>query len=188
MILGFVLVTLSFSAAAQQSSVPPAPSPAKEQYLVLPASVLDAELLSASGGSFKLSDYSDKVLVLNLWATWCGPCRMQIKSLSQLQREFKSSGVEVVVLSTENPNESTEAVAEFIQDFGVSFKVGWATTDVATALMQGRDAIPQTYVVSRSGRIVKRFIGFNQNLTPRQLKEAVKEALKDEQRAPLTNQ
>jgi peroxiredoxin len=185
-----LLVTLHSSGLAKQAQQPtPSPSPKSETQLTsLPESVLSAPLQSARGGSFQLSDYSGKVLVLNLWATWCIPCRLQLKSLSQLQQGFKSSDVEVFALSTENPKESAEAMSEFIEDFGLSFKVGWTTTEVATALMQGRDAIPQIYVISRSGRIVKRFIGFNQNLTQRELKHAVKKGLEEKPRAASSNQ
>src|SRR5687768_4987529 len=110
----------------------------------LPQSVLDTENRAASGAPIKLSNYSGKVLLVNLWATWCGPCRMETPELVKLHKEFGSQGLEVVGLSTENPNTSAEAVREFIQDFNVNYRVGWSGPEVALALMQGRDAIPQS--------------------------------------------
>src|SRR5499426_2164946 len=70
----------------------------------LPRMVLDAENAAAHGTApIKLADYSGKVLLVNLWATWCGPCRMETPELVRLHKEFQSRGVEIVGLSTEDP-------------------------------------------------------------------------------------
>jgi hypothetical protein len=69
-------------------------------------------------------------------------------------------------------------VKSFVQDYNVDYRVGWATPDVAVTLMQGRDAIPQSFLISRDGRIVKRFIGFSATATPPQIKQAIEDALK----------
>ena len=68
---------------------------------------------------------------------------------------------------------------EFVQNYKVDYRVGWSGQNVAIALMQGRDAIPQSFVISRSGRIVKRFVGFNAMVTPDQIRAAIQEALND---------
>ena len=151
----------------------------------LPASVTEAELKALTGAPIKLSSYAGKVLVVNLWATWCGPCRQETPELIKFYKEYRSQGFEVVGLSTENPDASAPAVRQFVQDFNVDYRIGWATAvggtapDVAITLMQGKDAIPQSFVISRSGRIVKRFVGFNPVGTPPQIKEAIQEALKE---------
>jgi cytochrome c biogenesis protein CcmG/thiol:disulfide interchange protein DsbE len=156
-------------------NVPSPPAP----LATLPASVLDAELKAAKGAPIKLSNYSGKVLLVNLWATWCGPCRVETPELVKLHKHFQSQGVEMVGLSTENPDASADSVREFVRDFDVDYRIGWATPDVAFTLMQGRDAIPQSFVISRYGRIVRRFVGFNPTTTPPQLKQAIEEALND---------
>jgi thiol-disulfide isomerase/thioredoxin len=145
----------------------------------LPANVVEAELRAVTGDPIKLSSYAGKVLLVNLWATWCGPCRLETPELIKLHKEFRSQGVEMVGLSTENPDASAEAVRQFVHDFNVDYRVGWATNDVAVTLMQGRDAIPQSFIISRSGRVVKRFVGFNPVNTPPQIREAIQEALND---------
>ena len=157
---------------------PKTASAAPPSMVTLPPEVLNTELQSMTGHSLKLSDYAGKVLVLNLWATWCGPCRMEIPELVKLHKEYRAKGLTVVGLSTENPEASAEGVRRFAHDFKMDYPVGWATQDVAIALMQGRDAIPQSFVISRDGRILKRFVGFNAAATPRQLREAIEEALK----------
>jgi peroxiredoxin len=147
--------------------------------LTLPASITATELRAVTGAPIKLSSYTGKVLLVNLWATWCGPCRLETPELVKLHKEFRSQGLEVVGLSTENPDASADKVREFVQNFDVDYRIGWATPEVAITLMQGRDAIPQSFVIARSGRIVKRFVGFNPMDTPKQIREAIEEALND---------
>ncbi len=161
--------------SAPQPVAPTAPAP----MLTLPANITDAELRAVSGAPIKLANYNGKVFLVNLWATWCGPCRLETPELVKLHKEFKPQGVEVIGLSTENPDASADSVREFVHNFDVDYRVGWATADVALTLMQGRDAIPQSFVISRNGRIVRRFVGFNPMDTPNQIRTAIQEALND---------
>lgn len=164
--------------AVRNNPPPPAAAPAPPVAITsLPANVTRAELKAVSGEPIKLSSYAGKVLLVNLWATWCGPCRLEIPELVKLYKEFRPKGLEVVGLSTENPEASAEGVKRFVQDFNINYRIGWATPEVAITLMQGRDAIPQSFVVGRDGRIVKRFVGFNKASTPSLLKEAIEQAL-----------
>ena len=171
------------SAAINKAAPPlrnePAPPAAPALVTTLPASVVDAELRAVTGAPIKLSTYAGKVLLVNLWATWCGPCRLETPELVKLYNEFRPQGLEVVGLSTENPDSSAEAVKSFVQDYEVNYRVGWATQEVSITLMQGHDAIPQSFVISRSGRVVKRFVGFNPIQTPPLIKEAIQEALNE---------
>ena len=147
----------------------------------LPRQVLEAENRAASGaGPIKLGDYSGKVLLINLWATWCGPCQAETPELVKLHKEYQSRGVEFVGLSTENPDASARSVSEFIQHFNVDYQIGWAKPEVAQIMMQGRTSIPQSFIIARDGRVIRRFIGFNPDNTPTQLREALERALKEE--------
>ena len=178
-----MLVSLGVSSC--NSNQPPAsstnttaPSRPASSGVTLPANVLNAELKTVNGHSIKLADYSGKVLVVNLWATWCGPCRLETPELVKLYNEFKAQGFEIVALSTEPQAESAEAVRSFVSSFQMSYTVGWAPRDVAVSLMQNNGSIPQSFLVARDGRIVRRFIGFSQESTPRQLRQAIEAALK----------
>ena len=143
----------------------------------LPRPILEAENKATSGDPIKLSDYSGKVVLVNLWATWCAPCRMETPELVKLHKEFQSRGVEMIGLSTEDPEASAESVSDFVREYNVDYHIGWATREVAQTLMQGRSSIPQSFVIARDGRIVKRFVGFRPDLTPGQIKAALEEAL-----------
>ena len=148
---------------------------------VIPALVLSTEMKSATGQPIKLSNYSGKVLLVNLWATWCGPCRRETPELVKLHKEYQARGVEMVGLSTEDPIASAQSVHDFVQQFQVDYQVGWATRDVTIALMQltGKTSIPQSFVITRSGKIKKQFIGFHPTQTPPLLRQAIEEALID---------
>jgi len=152
----------------------PAPQPV---LTTLPANVLESELKALNGAPIKLSNYDGKVLLVNLWATWCRPCRVETPELVNLYKENRARGLEIVGLSTENPEASAEKVRQFVQDFEVNYRIGWATPEVALTLMQGRDAIPQSFIIGRDGRVIKRFVGFNPSSTPPLLKAAIEEAL-----------
>jgi peroxiredoxin len=162
---------------ANSSGTAAAPAGGKPVLAVVPPSILNAENPAAKGKPIKLSDYSGKVLLINLWATWCGPCRMETPELVKLHKEFQERGVEMIGLSTEDPDASAESVNDFVKEYQVPYHIGWATRDVALGLMQGRTNIPQSFIISRDGHVVRRFIGFSPDRTPAQIKQALEEAL-----------
>lgn len=167
------------TAAPAKSSNATAPGVAEAAPITVPSVVLDTEMQGSNGEPIKLSNYSGKVLVINLWATWCGPCRNETPELVRLYKEYQSQGLEVIALSTEDPVRSAESVEQFVREYKVNYPVGWATREVAIALMGSRTSIPQNFIVTRDGRIKKRFIGFHPIKTPPQLKQAIEEALLD---------
>jgi len=156
----------------------PAVTDAPPAWTDLPPEVALAPLKDANGASFKLADFFGKVVVVNFWATWCGPCRREIPELIKLHKEFQSRGVEMIGLTSEDPGASAEKVRKFIQDFQIDYRIGWATDQVSAPLMQGHTAIPQIFIISPDARILKRFVGFSPSNTSRELKQALEEALK----------
>jgi thiol-disulfide isomerase/thioredoxin len=145
--------------------------------------VMNTELKLIDGGKFKLSDYRGKVVIVNLWATWCGPCRSEIPDLVKVSEEFKSKGVEVIGLTNEDPDMDLEKVRDFIREFKITYKIGWGDQSFAMGLMQGeqRNSIPQSFIISRDGHVLKRFIGFNPVETPAKLRQALEEAVNSPQ-------
>jgi len=162
---------------ADASAPAPAVAAAPPALVDLPPEVALAPLKDANGVSFKLADFFGKVVVVNFWATWCGPCRREIPELVTLHKEFQSRRVEVIGLSTEDPDASAEKVRKFVQDFHIDYRIGCAPVQVALPLMQGHTAIPQIFVISRDAFILKRFVGYSAN-TSAQLKQVLEDALK----------
>ncbi len=149
----------------------------------MPPSVRDAELQMMDGKPVKLSDYAGKVVVLNFWATWCPPCRQETPHLVELSNEYKERGVEFIGLSVEDPESSADAVKSFASAQKIPYKVGWAAEDFALQfVMQGgaQGSIPQSFVITRDGRLLKHFTGFSPVSTPAQLRQAIEQALDDD--------
>lgn len=163
------------------TAAPNAPSP--PAIVSLPTELRDASLKTLDGTSLKLSDYADKVVVLNLWATWCGPCRMEMPELVKLSKEYKERGLVVLgVATTYNEHDDQAHVKEFIKAQNVPYQIIWDDGTLAMPMVQavqGRSVIPQSFVISRDGRIVKHFQGFNQYSTPQLMRQAIEEALDD---------
>jgi len=185
--LGVVVYKPNDKVVTKPASAPPltasaaAPVPAAPPLAALPKQLLGVELKAANGSTFKLGDFSDKVLLVNFWASWCGPCRSEVPALVALHKQFRSRGVEIVGLSTENPTTSTESVRKFVGEFKVDYPIGWATPELYAALTQGTDRIPQSFLFARDGHIVKHFTGFGSINTQETIKAALEEAL-DEKR------
>jgi thiol-disulfide isomerase/thioredoxin len=105
-----LLVALFFGSSCNSNDRTTTTTATNSAYPTLPPVVLETELRAASGSPIKLSDYSGKVLLVNLWATWCGPCRLETPELVKLHKEYQARGVEMVGLSTENPDASAQRV------------------------------------------------------------------------------
>lgn len=144
---------------------------------VLPQSLLNRELKSLDKGSFRLSDFNGKVVVLNLWASWCGPCRMEVPEYERVRKEYAGRGVEFIALTTEDPRTASDRVKQFVREFKFGFRHGWADPETAVTLMNGRNIIPQTYVISPDGRVVSHWRGFSRDRSGERLREALAQAL-----------
>lgn len=154
------------------------PAAAAPALLPIPEELLKQEIRGLDDKPFRLADYAGKVLVLDLWATWCPPCREEVPHLVALRQKYAAQGVEVIGLDIDPENETPEEVRAFAQEFGINYKLAWGDMELATVLMRGQDTIPQTLVVTRDGRIFKHFVGFNSGRTPARLNDAVEQALK----------
>lgn len=176
-IIVFVLVSVSASDVLAQTRLDES---SKQQTVLpqLPESVLNTEFQLLGGKTLKLSEYSGKVILINLFATWCPPCHFESPDLAKLHKEFKDRGLVVIELSTEDPTKSKKFVREWVWHFRLPYAVGWTTRDVAQTLMQGRTSIPQAFIIARDGRMLKRYIGYDSTKTLSQMREAVEEALK----------
>src|ERR1043165_6638124 len=129
----------------------------------LPESVLNHKLQSLDKGSFRLSDFGGKVLVINLWATWCGPCRMEAPEYEQVRKKYADRNIEFVAVTVEDPRAAMDRVKQFVRDFHLGFRLGWADRETARALMDGRNVIPQTLVIAPDGRILSHWHGYSRD-------------------------
>ena len=149
---------------------------------ILSEAVRQARLKTVDGKSLKLSDFANKVIVVNIWATWCGPCRLEMPRLSQTNKEYKSRGVVVLGLATTyNEHNDVKRVKDYLRIQKIKYKSIWDDGTLAASLVEcvhGSSVIPQTFVIAKDGRIVKHFEGFNSASTPDLVREAIEQALK----------
>jgi len=139
----------------------------------LPLSLREREIKALDSGSFRLEDFQSKVLVINMWASWCGPCRREVPEYERVRKSYAGQNVEFVGLTTENPRTDSARVGKFVRDAHFGFRLGWADEEMADILMNGRNAIPQTLVISAEGKVIRHWTGYQRG----QLKEAVDLAL-----------
>ncbi len=169
------------NAPATNNAQPPVAS------LNLPQELRDTKLQTLDGESLKLSDFADKVLIVNIWATWCGPCRLEMPELVKMSNEYKARGLVVLGLATSYNEHNDQAhVKEYVRAQNVPYKIIWDDGTLAAPLVQmvqGQSVIPQSFVISRDGRIVKHFTGFRPYSDPQLMRLAVEEALNDKGKA-----
>ena len=121
-----------------------------------------------SGGYVSNENFNGKIVIIDVWATWCGPCQMVIPHLVELHREYEDKGVVVVGINANNPGEQEKAkVEKFVDRFGITYPIGMMTGDayVEFSRVMGVDpsvgmTIPSTIIVDRRGRIIKKYPGY----------------------------
>jgi thiol-disulfide isomerase/thioredoxin len=148
------------SPAASPNSSADAARTAPGSPVPLPDNLKNKELKALDGAAFKLADYQGKVLVLNIWASWCNPCRAEIPQIAALYNDYKPRGVEVVGLTMEDDDNNTPSdVQRAAHDMGINYRVAWAEKEMYASFLAPGYQIPQTYIIDRQGRIRKKFVG-----------------------------
>ena len=104
-----------------------------------------------------LSDYRGEVILLNLWATWCEPCRWEMPAIQRLHAAFADKGLKVVAVSIDEPG-SVEAIREFVREHALTFEILHDPTGAVVRAYQ-TTGIPETFVIDRRGMIRKKDIG-----------------------------
>ena len=118
----------------------------------------DWELTDLNGRTTKSSDFHSKVLILDFWATWCAPCRIEIPHFVELQKQYGDKGLTVIGVSLDE--QGPEVVKKFVKRLGVNYPIVMGNEKVVEAY-GGIDAIPTTFVIDRQGRIVSRHMGYD---------------------------
>lgn len=122
----------------------------------------------------RLSDYQDKVVVLDFYATWCEPCRDSIPHLVDLQKRYGSQGLQIIGLNLGGRDDYDE-VPEFARVFQIQYPLGIPDSELENVFLHQRD-IPQTLVIDRNGRLRKHFVGYGSDVEE-ELDQAIKAAL-----------
>jgi len=113
-------------------------------------------LTDLSGREYRLSDLRGKIVFLNLWATWCPPCRDEMPSMERLHRRL--AGDDFIILAVSEDAQGARAVAPFVQQLGLTFPV-LLDADGNLPRKYGVTGYPETFVIDRAGRVIQHVIG-----------------------------
>ena len=124
-----------------------------------------------TGKTVHLSDYRGKAVLLNFWATWCPPCKVEIPWFIDLQKQYGPQGL--VVLGVAMDDAGRDQIEKFTEQMGINYTVLQGTEKVGTAY-GGVESLPTTFYIDREGRVVRRVFGLT---THADAEQQVKNAL-----------
>ena len=140
-------------AGVTTTSTPPAPVPA-----IAPTALYAAAFTDPEGASRSLGQFQGRVLVLNFWATWCGPCRAEMPAFSRLHSRWAARGVQFLGLSDEPPS----TAARFGRDLAIAYPLwtgGEQVLDLSRRLGNHQRVLPHTVIVGPSGEVLEQRVG-----------------------------
>ncbi len=132
-------------------------------------------LKDANGQTVHPAEYKGKVVLLDFWATWCGPCKLEIPWFMDFERQYKDQGFAVVGVSMDE--DGWTAIKPYVQNMKMNYRVLLGNDDVSTAY-GGLDSLPTTLLIDRQGKIASVHVGVSMG------KEELKMRLKNLLSAP----
>ncbi|MEZ5351515.1 MAG: TlpA disulfide reductase family protein [Bryobacteraceae bacterium] len=113
-------------------------------------------LKDSMGRTVNLSDYKGKVVLLNFWATWCGPCKLEIPWFMEFEQKYKDNGLAVLGVSLDE--EGWDVVKPYLERTKINYRI-LLGDDAVAQMYGGVDALPSSFIIDREGRIAAVHIG-----------------------------
>jgi thiol-disulfide isomerase/thioredoxin len=129
-------------------------------------------LESLSGETASLNDYPGSVVLVNLWATWCPPCREEMPSLEAFYEDHKADGFVLIAI---NQEETREVVEPFVKEFGLTFPV-WLDLNYLAEQKFKTESLPSSFVIDRAGRVRLMWFG---GISKKNLEKYVADLIKE---------
>lgn len=120
----------------------------------------ELKLVDGHGKTMKLSDLRGKAVLVNFWATWCGPCKEEMPWLVELQQRYGSQGLQVVGVAMDDDSGAEKTISDFSRKMKVNYPILQGTEKVAD-LYGGIDGLPSSFFVDRSGKVVDHVLGLH---------------------------
>ena len=154
-------------------------APPRTELLAVPAKVNYAApeltLTTTTGTPASLAEYRGQVVLVNLWATWCPPCKEEMPALEAFYRKYNDQGFVIVAINDGDPEPE---VIQFVKDYGLSFPVWLDPTYIATEQAFKTLNLPSSFVIDRKGTIVLSWVG---GINSRALEKYVTPIIKEQQ-------
>lgn len=149
-------------------------------YPPIAAAIAQSDIKNIDGTTFKLADRKGKVILLNLWATWCGPCRSEMPTLVKMQDQLGGQGLEIIGLNADD--EPIETIKPFAQSLNINYQLAWPDTNLQKELLKISQfgGIPQSFLIDRDGRLRGVFRGANP-ADVRKMEEIVRKVISGEE-------
>jgi thiol-disulfide isomerase/thioredoxin len=138
----------------------------------------DFTLESLDGRSVTLSSLRGKAVLLNFWATWCGPCKIETPWLVELQNQYGPQGLQII--GVEAGDDGKDDIAKFAKDMGMNYPILLGKESVDDAY-GGMPALPESFFIGRDGKIVDKIMGLRGR---EDIEESIKKALNTQPAAP----
>lgn len=148
------------------------------EYPPMASDVMKAEIKALDGTAFTLEQKAGKVVLVNLWATWCGPCIKEMPELVALHEELKGNGFEVLGLNVDD--EEKGLVESFAAEQKLTYPLGWTAEGQLNDLVKisRRTGIPQSFLIDRKGRLRGTFFSASDQEVAK-LKETVRKVVSE---------
>ncbi len=137
-----------------------------------PSSVSDFSLKDLSGHDVKLSSLGGKAYVIDVWATWCPPCKEEIPCLIDLQKKYGDKGLRIVGVAVDD--DGVPVVKPFVESHNLNYTVCVASQEQAARLFGDVSSIPTTLFVDANHKVRQRFIGYH---SPNEMEQSIKTLL-----------
>jgi thiol-disulfide isomerase/thioredoxin len=163
--IGFGVIALLLSTCGgcrkQAGSNPNSSSPANKTLpKTAPASAYG--WTQADNQRMTLANYKGKVVLLDFYATWCEPCRAETPQLVKLQQQYAGQGLQVIGLNVGGEDDRAEVPA-YAKEFNIQYPLGFPEDEFADEYLGDNQNIPQAFLFDRSGKLVKRFVGYSED-------------------------
>ncbi len=156
-----LLLALTACGSGDDRSTDPSQSTTSSQsgtdYQTNPIPAPDLTLETMNGRTLNLAEQQGKVILVNFWATWCGPCRREIPDLIELYSDLRSEGLVIVGIAVDQ--EGAEVVKPFVEEREINYPIVLDPDQSTESHFEAMYGLPTTYVVNPDGKIVRRVLG-----------------------------